>query len=121
MPGLLEPGCAVSSSISTFCLVGAFALIGVSPVAMAVASAPTVGQAAVVFDPRLDRSDLLLAVADAEASLVRFGALPGTVIVDMPEGGMTRLTAAGAWIIADPILLGGCQPGLSLNTLSNGA
>ena len=104
-----------------FCLIGALALIGGAPIALAVASAPSSGQAAVMFDPRLDRVDLLHAVAEADASLVRFGALPGTVIVYMPEGGLARLSASGAWIIADPILLGGCRPDTSFISFSNGA
>lgn len=76
---------------------------------MAIVSAPPSGQAAVMFDPRLDRQAMLQAVAEADVTLVRFGSLPGTVVVDVPEAGMTQLIQAGAWIIADPILLGGCQ------------
>lgn len=102
-------------------MIGAFSLIAGSPVLMAVTAAPSNGQAAVMFDPRLDRADLMRAVADADASLVRFGGLPGTVIVDMSDGGAARLAASGAWIIADPIMLGGCQSETSLNTLSRGA
>jgi len=111
----------LSARLPLFCLIGAFVLIGGAPIAMAVTSAPSSGQAAVVFDPRLDRVDVLRAVAQADAALVRFGALPGTVIVDMPEGGVAQLTASGAWIIADPILLGGCRPDTSFMIFSNGA
>jgi hypothetical protein len=111
----------VSARLPLICLFSAFSLIAGSPVVMAVTSAPSSGQAAVMFDPRLDRVDLMRAVADADASLVRFGGLPGTVIVDMPDGGVAQLAASGAWIIADPIMLGGCQPETSFNPLSRGA
>ncbi len=111
----------MASRLPLFCLVGAFAMIAASPVLMAVTTAPSSGQVAVMFDPRLDRADLMRAVADADASLVRFGGLPGTVIVDMPDGGVARLAASGAWLIADPIMLGGCNPEISFDTLSRGA
>ena len=111
----------MSSRIPLFCLGGAFALIGIAPLAMAVASAPTSGQTAVVFDPRLDRAELMVAIAEADVSLVRFGALPGTVVVDVPEGGFHQLSASGAWLIADPILLGGCEPENSFTSFASGA
>jgi hypothetical protein len=111
----------VASRLPLFCLIGAFALIAASPIAMAVTTAPSSGQVAVMFDPRLDRTSVVRAVAQADAALVRFGGLPGTVVVDVPEGGLTQLAAAGAWIIADPILLGGCQPDTSIYSNTRGA
>lgn len=106
--------------VSLLCLIGAFALIAAAPLALAVGAAPVSGQTAVLFDPRLERREIVQAVAASDARLVRFGALPGSVVVDMPEGGRSRLSQAGAWILADPIVLGGCQTDFDLNTTSTG-
>lgn len=79
------------------------------PVFGAVLDAPRTGQVAVMFDPRLSDAELLSAVARADAELVRFGGWPGALIVNLPETtGPEALRAAGAWIVADPIILGGC-------------
>ena len=102
--------------IPLLCLIGAFALIATAPLALAVGAAPSSGQTAVLFDPRLDRRAILQAVAASDARLVRFGALPGSVVVDMPEGGRSRLSRAGAWLLADPLVLGGCQTDFDLST-----
>ncbi|MFW5661661.1 MAG: hypothetical protein ACOC05_09780 [Oceanicaulis sp.] len=92
-------------------LIGALVLVAGSPVAGAVASAPVEGQAAVLFDPRLDRADVARAAALSGADIVRFGALPGSVVVDLPGvEARSALRRAGAWLVADPVILGGCSP-----------
>lgn len=111
---------AVSSRLPMLCLVGAFALIGVAPVTMAIGDAPKTGQAAVLFNPGLDRAAVMRAVSQADVSLVRFGALPGSVVVELGEDSAARLNASGAWVIADPIILGGCQPEFLNNSPSRG-
>lgn len=99
------------------CLVAAASLSAALPLAGAVAVAPETGQAAVLFDPRLTRADLARAAAGAGAGIVRFGAAPGSLIVSLPEsGGPQALRAAGAWLIADPVLLGGCAPKTEFST-----
>ena len=80
------------------------------PIAGAVADAPRTGQAAVLFSPLSTRVDQMQAAAQAGVTIVRFGALPGTVIVQMDTPSATHLRSAGAWVIADPIILGGCAP-----------
>jgi len=101
----------MTRAIPLICLIGAAGLSATVPLAGAVGAAPHSGQAAVLFDPRLAPADLADAVARSGASIVRFGAAPGTMVVDMPDsGGPAALRAVGAWIIADPILLGGCSP-----------
>jgi len=75
----------------------------------AIADAPQSGQAAVLFNPQLSASELLERSARANVNLVRFGGVPGALIVDLPDAdALSRLRAAGAWVIADPIVLGGC-------------
>ena len=99
------------------CLVAATSLSAALPLAGAVAIAPETGQAAALFDPRLTHADLTRAAARAGASIVRFGAAPGSVIVSLPEsGGPAALRAAGAWLIADPVILGGCAPQIEFST-----
>ena len=99
--------------IPFLCLISAFLLIVISPLALAVSAAPHTGQTAVLFDPRMNHAEMMQAVVAADATLVRFGALPGSVIVDIAQGGQTKLVEAGAWLLADPIILGGCQTSVS--------
>ena len=92
------------------CLGLMVALITSAPFTGSIASAPEQGQAAVLLNPSLSRADQLRRISDAGAELVRFGAVPGAVIVNMtPASGPAELRAAGAWIIADPVILGGCS------------
>jgi len=110
----------VARTAPFLCLIGVFALIGLAPLALAISAAPPSGQTAVLFDPRLDRREVLQAVAASDATLVRFGALPGSAVVDTDEGGRLRLSAAGAWLLADPILLGGCRSDFDFSDTSIG-
>lgn len=102
------------------CLALVFGVIAIAPLAMAVTSAPSSGQVAVVFNPGLGHSALALRLAEADVSLVRFGALPGSAVVDLRGHTLANLTEAGAWIIADPIILGGCQPETSSQSPTRG-
>lgn len=97
------------SRTPALCLVAAFALSAATPIIGAAALAPDTGQAAVLFDPRLTRAEQAEAAARANAAIIRFGAAPGSIVVELPDtGGRAALRAAGAWIVADPIILGGC-------------
>lgn len=90
--------------------IGASALLLVAaPTMMVLASVPQSGQAAVLFDPALNDRDVLVRVASAGATFVRFGEAPGLVVVDLPEAGPQALRGAGAWLVLDPLLLGGCR------------
>ncbi|XBQ17532.1 MAG: hypothetical protein ABL308_06525 [Oceanicaulis sp.] len=85
-------------------------LVAGLPAAGAVATAPETGQAAVLFNPALTDAELAAAAASSGAAIVRFGALPGSLVVDLPDArAKERLRAAGAWMIADPVVLGGCS------------
>ncbi|MCC5996346.1 MAG: hypothetical protein JJU18_08270 [Oceanicaulis sp.] len=97
------------TAVSAVCLTACIALAAALPVAGAVLGAPETGQAAVVFNPSAAPSDLALAAASAGVDIVRFGAAPGTLIVHIADpGGHDALRRAGAWLIADPVILGGC-------------
>lgn len=85
-------------------------LLIAAPAGMALASSPQSGQAAVLFNPRLQPSQMLIRAARAGVDVVRFGPAPGVLIVDMPDDGADALRRQGAWIIADPLVLGGCAP-----------
>lgn len=89
---------------ATLCLMVA------APTALAVSAPPRSGQAAVLFDPGLSQAQTLVQISSAGAELVRFGQAPGLVIVDLPEQGPGALRSAGAWLVLDPLLLGGCGP-----------
>jgi hypothetical protein len=91
------------------CLTACLALSAGLPVAGAVLAAPETGQAAVLFAPQATPSDLARAAARAGVDIVRFGGAPGTLIVniDRPDS-RAALREAGAWLIADPVILGGC-------------
>lgn len=79
------------------------------PVAGAVLAAPETGQAAVLFAPQTSPSDLARAAARAGVDIVRFGGAPGTLIVHLDHpASRDALREAGAWLIADPVILGGC-------------
>ena len=92
------------------CLGLMVALITSAPFTGAIASAPEQGQAAVLLNPSLSRADQLRRISDAGAELVRFGAVPGAVIVNMtPASGPAELRAAGAWIISYPVIPGTCS------------
>ncbi|MGY6628880.1 MAG: hypothetical protein ACXIVL_10195 [Oceanicaulis sp.] len=79
------------------------------PVAGAVLGAPETGQAAVLFHPSSTPSQLALAAASAGVEIVRFGGAPGAMIVNIETAaGHAALRDAGAWLIADPVILGGC-------------
>jgi len=93
---------------------GTLAVMVAAPALMALSSVPQSGQAAVLFDPSLDRSALMRQVAASGADLVRFGGAPGVVIVDLPEDGPSALRRAGAWLVLDPVVLGGCSASASL-------
>lgn len=88
-------------------LVVAVALAGTSP-ALAALAAPQTGEAAAFFDPRMSPAEIAEALAASGARIVRFGAAPGSVILTLPDSGSAAVRAAGALIIADPIILGGC-------------
>lgn len=98
----------MGSFFDRFQLVATLTLIFAAPAGMALVSAPQTGQAAVLFDPRLEPAELMSRIAEADARIVRFGAAPGLAVVDMSDAGAAALRRAGAWLITDPILLGGC-------------
>ena len=111
------------ASFSNICLALSFMIAAGFPLAGAVFDAPREGQAAVLFDPRLSDADLIRAAASADVRLVRDAVAPGAIIVDLPdESARARLRAAGAWLVADPIILGGCggAPTLSSPTAIKG-
>jgi hypothetical protein len=91
------------------CLAACLMLSAGLPVTGAVLAAPETGQAAVLFAPQTTPSELARAAARAGVDIVRFGGAPGTLIVNIDHpGSRAALREAGAWLIADPVILGGC-------------
>ncbi len=86
----------------------ALALVGGFPLAAVALSPPAGDQAAVAFPPTWNETRILSAVAEADARLVRYAAAPGLVVVSADPAAQARLRAAGAWLVADPVLAGGC-------------
>ena len=97
-------------------LIIAAALAAASVVAVAaLQGVPRDGaQVAAIFSPWM-RSDRVMArVAQADALLVRRGLLDSIVVVQSDEPGLIRrLYAAGAWLVIDPTVFGGCLAGHS--------
>jgi len=64
---------------------------------------------AVAFPPWWGAERALLAVASADAAIVRMTAVP-TLLVVRPErdGGLSRLHEAGAWLTIDPQAIAAC-------------
>lgn len=95
--------------IPALCLIACLALAAGLPVAGGVLAAPATGQAAVLFAPGLSAADLTRAAARAGVDIVRFGGAPGALIVNLDHRDRhADLRAAGAWLIADPAILGAC-------------
>lgn len=91
------------------CLAACLALSAGLPAAGAVLAAPETGQAAVLFAPQATPSDLAHAAARAGVDIVRFGGAPGSLVVNIDRpASRAALREAGAWLIADPVILGGC-------------
>jgi len=91
------------------CLAACLILSAGLPAAGIVMAAPGTGQAAVLFAPQTTPTELARAAARAGVDIVRFGGAPGTLIVniDSPDS-RAALREAGAWLITDPVFLGGC-------------
>lgn len=99
----------VKLRLPQICLLLAISLVSAVPILGALASAPRTGQAAILLNPALSKSEQLEIIAGAQARIVRFGALNGVVVVDMPDiQTSSALRQAGAWLITDPLILGGC-------------
>jgi hypothetical protein len=91
-------------------VVFATVLSAVAPLPLLGAWAPAAGPVAAVFPPWWTQARALAAAGEV-GDVVRFGALPFIVVV-VPAAGTTRpgagLRHAGAWLLLDPLALGGC-------------
>jgi hypothetical protein len=74
------------------------------------ASAPAEGPVAALFPPWWSSADVVMAAGSA-GRIVRLGSVHFIVVV-APDGSDTteRLHAAGAVLVLDPIIAGGCSP-----------
>jgi hypothetical protein len=92
-------------------------LMAVLPLAVAAAALlapPAQGAVAAVFPPWWDAAAAVTA-AGAAGPVVRLGALPFVVVVAAADRSVLR--AAGAWLLLDPVALGGCAPaGIALSS-----
>ncbi len=67
------------------------------------------GPVAALFAPSLSRTEVMLRVAAADASLIRHGAFDGIVVATADDPGLARrLRNAGAWLVVDPLAIGAC-------------
>jgi len=72
-------------------------------------------QVAAIFPPGWEPADIMRAAAEADAGVVRFGALDNIGILEISDAdGLSRLREAGAWFTLHPQALGGCLLGGSL-------
>jgi len=94
--------------LSKLALSAVLAGMAAFPLAAVAATPPAGDQAAAVFPPGWSHARILEAAAAADARLVRFSAVPGVAVLEIKPAGHSALRAAGAWIIADPALAGGC-------------
>jgi hypothetical protein len=69
-------------------------------------------QVAAIFAPWASGGGVMARVGQADGLLVRRGLLDSIVVVQSDEPGLIgRLYAAGAWLVIDPTVLGGCLAG----------
>lgn len=81
------------------------ALLPLGVAAAAVTAPPAQGPVAGVFPPWWSGARAVVA-AGAAGPVVRFGSVPFIVIVAAAD--RARLRAAGAWLLLDPRVVGGC-------------
>lgn len=84
-------------------------LIATAPLGVALAASlapPLAGPVAALFPPWWDAAATLAAAGRAGAA-IRFGAFSFVVIVASAD--RDGLRAAGAWLLLDPIAIGGCD------------
>ncbi|TGY89176.1 hypothetical protein E5163_08630 [Marinicauda algicola] len=98
-------------NVPALCLSLALVTLTGVPAVGALTSAPREGQAAIVFPPGWARGEVARATAEAGTALVRFGSLPNIAIVDLGRDDTARLREAGALLVLDPLILGGCLAG----------
>ncbi|WP_053081585.1 hypothetical protein [Methylobacterium aquaticum] len=78
---------------------------------LAVVAVPRSETVAVLGRPGGGTAEAAAIVVAAGGTLVRTGAA-GVVVARSPEAGFVgRLYGAGAWLVLDPIVAGGCAPG----------
>ena len=97
-----EDSCGLGTTVAL--LFGSFILL------MLVAlQPPSSGQVAIFAAPWSSERELYDMVAAAGGRAVRAGALPFVIVATDPEPGFSdRLYASGAWLVTDPVALGGC-------------
>jgi hypothetical protein len=71
-------------------------------------------QVAAIFPPWTSSGGVVVRVAQADGLVVRRGLLDSIVVVQSDKPGLIgRLYAAGAWLVIDPAVFGGCLAGHS--------
>jgi hypothetical protein len=69
-------------------------------------------QVAAVFAPWTGSGEVIARIADADGLVVRRGVLDSIVVVRSDAPGLiSRLYGAGAWLVIDPDVFGGCLAG----------
>lgn len=69
-------------------------------------------QVAAIFPPWTSSAGVVTRVAQADGLLVRRGLIDSIVVVQSDAPGLIRrLYAAGAWLVIDPTVFGGCLAG----------
>ncbi len=67
------------------------------------------GRVAAIFPPWWDARDVMAGLTDADASILRQGAIPAVVLLSSDRPGLPqRLRQAGALLIVDPKAAAGC-------------
>ncbi|HEY0236487.1 MAG TPA: hypothetical protein VGC86_15755 [Afipia sp.] len=73
---------------------------------------------AAIFPPWWSARHAVLAVAEADAMLVRGGAIPAIVIVKPArDDGLKKLRSAGAWFAVDPQAVAACFSNTTANKI----
>jgi hypothetical protein len=91
---------------------GATALVAALALA-ALAAAPRADAHAVaaIFAPGATWPAIVDAIDAVDGRIVRVGAFANIVVVESERSGMAAgLRAHGAWLVVDPIVVGGCAP-----------
>ncbi len=65
-------------------------------------------QVAFIFDPTLNRDQILASLIDLDVKLVRYGAFDNIAIIEDEKSDVERIYDSGVLLMLDPIVFGGC-------------
>lgn len=98
---------------------GLIAAAGMVLIPLLLMASPRGEAVAVIGPPGSRLEDLARLVAEADGEILRAGPLDILIVARAEHPGFVRrLYAAGAWLVLDPVVAGGCAPSVAPPALS---